>query len=140
MPEIKLTPPNDLLSVSIYTILSYRKDEEFYNLVKGWNKTITIDVKELYPITMIFMGDEVRLVPNSSKKSDLKILMSIHTLMDVAYGRKSMVTAFLSRKIKIKGILKIKTLLRFIKIVVKSMKMVAEDPNLNYFEVEKVTK
>ena len=43
-------------------------------------------------------------------------------------------------KVKMKGILKIGTVLKFMKIFVKSMKMVASDPNINYYERNKETR
>ena len=66
--------------------------------------------------------------------------MNINTLLDLAYGRLNPIKAVLKRKLKIKGLLKIGTLLKFMKIFLKTMKMVASDPNTNYFELNKETR
>ena len=48
---ISIKEPEDLLSIALRNIFSFRVDEEeFYNLVHNWNKKIVIDVKFFYPI------------------------------------------------------------------------------------------
>lgn len=140
MSEIKISPPKDLISIALENIFSYRKDDKFYNLVKDWNKTILINIKEFYPVTIRFQGDEINFEMGEPKKADLKVLMSVSTMLDLAYGRIGPIRAVLFRKLKIKGILKIGILIRFQRILMKSMKMVAAEPNNNYFELEKETK
>ena len=74
------------------------------------------------------------------KKINLKVKMDIYTFLDLAFGRLNPVKAFLKRKLKIKGLFKIGTVLKFMKIFLKTMKMVASDPNNNYFELNKETR
>lgn len=140
MVDLKISPPMDLISISLANILTYRKDEEFYNLVKDWNKTVVINVKEFYPVVVKFQGDEINFEMADLKDADLKVTMGIHSMMDLAFGRLGVVKAVLTRKLKIKGMLKIGTLLKFQKIFLNTMKMVAAEPNLNYFELEKRTR
>jgi putative sterol carrier protein len=71
---------------------------------------------------------------------DLRIKMSLGTLLDIAYGRINPIIATIIRKVKIKGMYRIFTLLNFLRIFVKSMKLVAADPNQNYYELNKETR
>jgi putative sterol carrier protein len=140
MAEIKIAEPLDLLTIAMHNILSFRKDEKYYNMVKDWNKTIVIDLKEFYPVAVIFEGEMIRFDLNVPKKFDLKITMGVDAMVDIAFGRLGPIKAVLTRKLKVKGILKIGVLLKFMKIFLNSMKLVAKNPNTNYFEVEKITK
>ena len=139
---ISIQKGEDLLSISLNSILGYRKnDDDYIQLVKNWNKKILIDIIDFYPIEVVFEGVDIKFkTKNIDKKCDLKVIMDLYTLLDIAYGRIGSIKATLSRKLKIKGLLKIGTLLRFMKIFLKSMKMVAADPNTNYFEKNKETR
>ena len=139
---ISIQKGEDLLSISINTILSYRKDEpEFQKLVLDWNKKILIEIEDFYPLEIIFHRNEIKFKVNDiDKKVDLKVKMNIYTLLDLAYGRTSPVKAVFHRKIRIKGLLKFRTLFKFMNIFLKSMQMVASDPNNNYYELNKETR
>ncbi|MGQ4873920.1 MAG: SCP2 sterol-binding domain-containing protein [Promethearchaeia archaeon] len=137
---LNIEKPNDLLSLAIYNILNHRKDDEFYNLVKDWNKKIVVHISEFYPVTIIFQGDEIKFERGEDKKANLKIKMNLDTMLDIAYGEIGAIAATLRGKIRIKGIYKIRTLLRFIKIFLKSISMVAADPCNSYLDIEKMTK
>jgi len=136
---ISIQKGEDLLSISLGTILNYRKDEpEFQKLVIDWNKKILIEIQDFYPLEIIFHLNEIKFKVNDiDKKVDLKVKMNIYTLLDLAYGRISPVKAVILRKIRIKGLLKIRILLKFMNIFLKSMQMVASDPNNNYYELNK---
>ncbi len=139
---ISIQKGEDLLSISLSTILSYRKDEpEFEKLVLDWNKKILIEIVDFYPIETIFDHDEIRFkVSDIDNKVDLKVSMNIYTLLDLAYGRVGPIKAVFQRKIRIKGLFKFGILLKFIKIFLKSMQMVASEPNNNYYELNKQTR
>jgi len=139
---ISIQKGEDLLSISISTILNYRKDElEFQKLVLDWNKKILIEIEDFYPLEIIFHGNEIKFKVNDiDKKVDLKVKMTIYTLLDLAYGRVSSVKGVLQRKIRIKGLLKVRILLKFMNIFLKSMQMVASDPNNKYYELNKDTR
>lgn len=139
---ISIQKGEDLLSISMNTILSYRKDDlEFQKLVIDWNKKILIDIEDFYPIEVIFNRNEINFkVEEIDEKLDLRIRMNIYTLLDLAYGRIGSMGAVLKRKIRIKGLLKFGILLKFMNIFLKSMQMVASDPNNNYFELDKETR
>ncbi len=139
---ISIQKGEDLLSISLSTILSYRKDEsEFQKLVINWNKKILLEIEDFYPIEIIFDLAEIKFkVSDIDKKVDLKVKMNIYTLLDLAYGRLGPIKAVLKRKIRIKGLYKVGILLKFIKIFLQSMQMVAADPNNKYYELNKETR
>lgn len=136
---ISIQKGEDLITITLQNILSYRKnDEDFINLVLNWNKKVLIELEGFYPVEVIFDHDEIRFKINDfDKKINLKVKMGIYTFLDLAYGRLNPIKAVLKRKLKIKGLLKIGTLLKFMKIFLKTMKMVASDPNNNYYEFNK---
>jgi putative sterol carrier protein len=139
---ISIQKGEDLLSISLSTILSYRKNEsKFQKLVINWNKKILFEIEDFYPIEIVFDRDEIKFkVSDIDKKVDLKVKMNIYTLLDLAYGRLGPIKAVLKRKIRMKGLYKVGILLKFIKIFLKSMQMVAADPNNNYYELNKETR
>ena len=135
---LSIQSPEDVVSISMHTILSSRiNDPEFNELVINWNKKIVVDIEPFYPLTITFEGNEVKFKIGDLKKADLKIRVHVKHLLDMAYGRLSLIMAVLTRKLRIKGIYKIGTLLKFYRIIFKTMKMVAANPNNNYFEQNK---
>lgn len=132
----------DLLSISLNNILSFRKDEaEFIDLVVDWDRNVMIEVLEFYPVEVAFKGNQIHFkTKNFDKEIHLKVKMNLETLLDIAYLRISPISAVLKRRLKIKGLLKIRTLLKFMKIFLTSMKKVAANPNLNYYEQNKITR
>ncbi len=136
---ISIQKGEDLLSITLSTILNYRKDEpEFQKLVIDWNKKILIEIEDFYQVEVIFHRNEIRFKVNDiDKKLNLKVKMNIYTFLDLAYGRIGPIKAVFQRKIRIKGLLKFGILLKFMKIFLKSMQMVASDPNNNYYEFNK---
>jgi putative sterol carrier protein len=139
---INIEKADDLLGISVHTILSYRKNEKkFIKLVNNWNKKLIIEIEEFYPLEVIFEGSQVKFkIEDLDKIFDLRIKMSFSTLLDIAYGRINPIIATIIRKVKIKGMYRVFTLLKFLRIFVKSMKMVAADPNQNYYELNKETR
>jgi len=139
---ISIQKGEDLITITLQNIFSYRKDDEdFINLVLNWNKTVLIEVDGFYPVEVIFERNEIKFKTNDfDKKINLKVKMDIYTFLDLAFGRLNPVKAILKRKLKIKGLLKIGTVLKFMKIFLKTMKMVASEPNNNYFELNKETR
>ena len=134
---ITIQEPKDILAIAVSNILSFRKDEEYYTLVKDWNKTIVLDITDLYPLTITFQGDEVSFEQGDLKKCDVRLKTDLGTLIDLAFRRIGVVSAVLKRRLKIKGKLKIGTLLKLMKIFFKSLKDVANNPNKNYYEQDK---
>lgn len=136
---INIEKADDLLGISLHNILKYRQDDRKFNkLVNNWNKKIIIDIEKFYPLEVIFEGNQVKFeIENLDEEVDLKVKMSLGTLLDIAYKRLNPIYATLIGKVKIQGLKKIGIVLKFLKIFVKSIKMVAADPNLNYYEINK---
>ncbi|MCK4281475.1 MAG: hypothetical protein KAX10_05105, partial [Candidatus Lokiarchaeota archaeon] len=58
---ISIQKPEDLISISLHNIFSYRKnEEEFIELVSNWNKKIVIHIEPFYPLTVIFDGNMIK--------------------------------------------------------------------------------
>ncbi len=139
---INIEKADDLLGISVHNILSYRKNEEkFIKLVNNWNKKLIIEIEKFYPLEVIFEGNQVRFkIEDLDEEVDLRIMMSLDTLLDIAFGRLNPILGTTMRKVKIKGMYRLFTLLKFLRIFVKSMKMVAANPNQNYYELNKETR
>ncbi len=135
---ISIEKPEDLISVSLHNIFNYRVNEwEFIRRVKDWNKQVVLYLKPFYPLTIIFQGEEIRFEQKDTPKADLKVTLEFNAMLDIAYGKLNPIMALLTGKLKIKGIFRIKTLLNFMNIFLYTMKVVAEDPTQNYFEMNK---
>ena len=139
---INIEKADDLLGISLNNILSYRKmDKDYIELVNNWNKKIIIEIEKFYSVEVIFEGNEIKFkIDNLDKKVDLKVKMSLKTLLEIAYGRINPINAVLKGKVKMKGMFRVGTVLKFLKIFVNSMKMVASQPNQNYYELNKETR
>ena len=139
---IEIEKADDLLGISLNNILSYRKnDEDYIKLVTNWNKKIIIEIEKFYSVEVIFDGNEIKFkIDNFDKKVDLKVKMSLGTLLEIAYGRINPIIAVIKGKVKMKGIFRIGIVLKFLKIFVNSMKMVASQSNQNYYELNKETR
>ena len=58
MTTIEIEIPDDLISLSLYNIFEYRKnDKKFIKSVRDWNKKIVIYIEPFYPVSVIFEGD-----------------------------------------------------------------------------------
>ncbi|MHA1196424.1 MAG: SCP2 sterol-binding domain-containing protein [Promethearchaeota archaeon] len=135
---LEIEQPDDLISISLYNVLTYRKDEEFINLVKDWNKTIVIHIIPFYPVTVIFEGNKIKFERGEVKKANLKLKLEIDAMLDMANGRLGPVGAMLKGKLRIKGMSRVGTLLKFTKIFMKTMKMVAADPEIHFYEKKRI--
>ena len=135
---LEIEQPDDLISISLYNVLTYRKDEEFINLVKDWNKTIVIHVIPFYPVTVIFNENKIKFERGEAKKANLKLKLEIDAMLDMANGRLGPVGAMLKGKLKIKGMFRVGTLLKFTKIFMKTMKMIAADPEIHFYEKKRI--
>jgi putative sterol carrier protein len=122
--------------------LSYRKEEQdFVNLVLDWDKNIIIEVQDFYPVEVLFKGNQIKFkTKDFDKKIHLRIKMDLKTLLDLANSRIGPISAVLKGRLKIKGIFRIGILLKFMNIFLKTMKMVATNPNTNYFEQNRRTR
>jgi len=134
--------PDDLISLSLHNVFSYRKDDKkFIKAVKDWNKKIVLHIAPFYPITVIFEGTNIRFERKEVDEFDLKLNIHIDTMLDIAYGRLTPIQAMDQKKMELIGLEKDpKIMPKFFNVFVTSMGMIAAEPNLNFYEVNKQTR
>lgn len=139
---ISIQKPEDLISISLHNIFSYRKDDkEFVKLVTNWNKKVVIHIEPFYPLTVIFEGNEIKFEMGEPDKADMKVKLNLQTMLDFAYGREDPLLGVGEGLMEMEGLGNDSDLLvRFYKIFMVSMQMVAAEPNTNYFELNKKTR
>jgi len=141
---LEIPQPEDILGLAIKNMLDYRKyDEKFNTYVSNWSKKkqkkIVVNVIPFYAVTILFDGSRVIITRGETKKA-LKVTLHVHSMLEMANGRLGLIKATLTRKLKVKGIYRIGTILKFTKIFFTTMKMVAAEPNINYYELHKHTR
>jgi len=134
---LNIEMPDDLISLSLYNIFNYRKnDKKFVRHAKDWNKKIIIYVEPFYPVSVIFEGSTIRFQRGEVEDFDLKMKIHLNTMLDIAYGRLSPTTAIEEQRMEMVGLEKDpKIMPKFFNIFVTSMNMVASDPELHYYEL-----
>ncbi|MFW9784367.1 MAG: hypothetical protein ACFFFB_18960 [Candidatus Heimdallarchaeota archaeon] len=139
---LNIEQPDDLISLSLHNIFNYRKnDKKFIRSVKNWNKKIVLHIEPFYPITVIFNGMDIKFIRNEIEGFDLKLKIHINTMLDIAYNRLTPTTAIEEKKMELIGIEKDPKLMpKFFNIFVTSMTMVAQEPNLKFYELKKETR
>lgn len=139
---ISIQKPEDLISISLHNIFSYRKnEEEFIELVSNWNKKIVIHIEPFYPLTVIFDGNMIKFEIGESDKADMKVKLNLQTMLDFAYGRENPIFGVENGLMEMEGLGNDSDLMvRFYNVFMVSMQMVAAEPNTNYFELNKKTR
>lgn len=134
--------PDDLISLSLYNIFKYRKnDKNFIKHIKDWNKKVVLHITPFYPITVIFKENNISFERIYLEDADLKVKIDIHTMLDIAYGRLDPFNVLNEGKMEIEGLGEDSSMIvKFYNVFVDSMIMVAEDPNLKYYELNKETR
>ena len=139
---LNIEQPDDLISLSLYNIFTYRKDDKkFIRTVKNWNKKVVLHIEPFYPVTVIFDGINISFERKELEDFDLKLVIHVNTMLDIAYGRMTPTKAIEEKKMELIGLEKDpKIIPKFFNIFVTSMAMVAANPNLKYYEVNKETR
>ena len=139
---LKITQPDDLISLSLYNIFNYRiNDKKFIRSVKNWNKKIVLHIEPFYPVTVIFNGLDINFERKEVENFDLKLNININVMLDIAYGRLSPAEAIEEKKMEFIGLEKDPKLMpKFFNIFVTSMSMLAAEPNLRLYEFNKETR
>ena len=139
---LKITQPDDLISLSLYNIFNYRiDDKKFIRSVKNWNKKIVLHIEPFYPVTVIFNGLDINFERKEVENFDLKLNININVMLDIAYGRLSPAEAIEEKKMEFIGLEKDPKLMpKFFNIFVTSMSMLAAEPNLRLYEFNKETR
>ena len=134
---LNIEQPDDLISLSLYNIFNYRKnDKKFIELVTDWNKKIVIYMEPFYPVTVIFEGNEIKFKMGEPEKPDMKIKLDVNTMMDLAYGRADPFSLVGEGKLVMEGLGDDSELVvRFYNIFMETMMAVAADPQLHYYEI-----
>jgi len=142
MSMLNIEFPDDLISLSLYNVFNSRKDDrKFIKYAKDWNKKIVLHIEPFYPVTVIFDGSDIRFVRKEDPEQDMKVKIHITTMLDIANDRLNPFFAIEEGKMEIDGLGEdSEKIMRFYNIFVVSMQMVAQEPNENYFELNKNTR
>lgn len=134
---VSIHQPDDLISLSLYNIFNYRKnDEKFIELVTDWNKKIVIHIEPFYPVTVIFEGNEINFQIGEVENADMKMKLTMDVMLDLAYGREDPFSAIGEGKLEMEGLGEDSSMIvRFYGIFMESMIAVASDPQLHYYEI-----
>ncbi|MBD3187863.1 hypothetical protein GF325_13590 [Candidatus Bathyarchaeota archaeon] len=133
---ISIQQPKDLIAIAVHNILSYRANDPTYlSLVTRWKRKIIIILEPFYPLAIIFDNGAITFQKKEDTGADLIIRLSIETMLDLAFGRMNLLKALVSRKLKIKKLYKIPTLIRFYRVFFQTVKMMAVDPNTDHFTI-----
>ncbi|MFX0071533.1 MAG: SCP2 sterol-binding domain-containing protein [Candidatus Hermodarchaeota archaeon] len=129
---IIINDPQDLLGLAVKNLLSpFLNDEKFIQKIRNWKKTVVVELKDLYPITIIFDNGEIRIEYDEIAKYHIKIIMNLNTFTDIAEGKLGIISAFLKRKVKIKKLYRIPTILKFKNILIPALKYATQQDNGN---------
>jgi putative sterol carrier protein len=136
---LNIEMPDDLISLSLYNIFTYRnKDKEFIKHFSDWNKKVVLHITPFYPITVIFEGLNIRFEKEYNENADLKVKIDINTMLDIAYGRLNPFDVMNEGKMEIEGLGEDSSMIvKFYNVFVDSMIMIAADPNIKYYELNK---
>jgi len=139
---ISIQEPEDVISIAFHNILSQRVDDiEFYNQVHNWNKKIVFEIVPFYPLTVIFEGDAIKFQSGDTEDADMKVKLKLQSMLDLAFGRLNPFFAIEEGNMEIEGLGEdSEKLMKFYNIFMISMQKAAQEPNLNYFELNKKTR
>jgi putative sterol carrier protein len=134
--------PDDLISLSLYNVFSSRaNDKKFIKHAKDWNKKIVLHIEPFYPVTVVFEGENIRFERRELPESDMKVKIHVNTMLDIANDRLNPFYAIEEKKMEIEGLGEdSEKIMRFYNIFVVSMQMVAQEPNVRYYELNKNTR
>jgi putative sterol carrier protein len=124
---IVINQPQDILGLGIKNILSYRlQDADYQKLVSGVNKTIIIEFRHIYAVTVVFHENNITIEYDEKEKYDLKVILDINTMVQMARGEYGPIRGFLKGKLKVKKIWNVGLLLKFIQIFIPNIKLAGE--------------
>ncbi|MHA1733234.1 MAG: SCP2 sterol-binding domain-containing protein [Promethearchaeota archaeon] len=133
---VKINDPEDIMGMGLKNILGYRlEDPKFQRLATDWNRTVVVEIKGIYSVTVKFEGDEIVVTPETGDKYHLKFTIDLPTMVDIGTGKVGAVKAFLKGRVKVKKIWRVGTLLRFMKIFIPALKLAGE--RAKHFKIQK---
>ena len=123
MKMITFKEPDHIFGMAVINLfIPYVDDEKFQKKIENWKKTIVVDLIDIYPFSIIFYNGEISVEYGAREEYDLKLIISFDTFIGIAEGYTGLIPAFLRRKIKVKKIFHIFTVLRFISILLPALK------------------
>jgi putative sterol carrier protein len=136
---LNIEMPDDLISLSLHNVFTYRKyDKKFIKHIKDWNKKVVLHITPFYPITVIFKENSIKFEKTYEENADLKVKIDINTMLDIAYGRLNPFDVMNEGKMEIEGLGEDSSMIvKFYNVFVDSMIMIAADPNIKYYELNK---
>ena len=139
---INIEFPDDLISLSLYNVFNSRKDDKkFIKYAKDWNAKIVLHIEPFYPVTVIFDGSNINFKRKEYPNPDMKVKIHINTMLDIANDRLNPFFAIEEGQMEIEGLGEDSgKIMRFYNIFVVSMQMIAQEPNVNYYELNKNTR
>ena len=127
-----INEPDDLLGLAVLNVLAPRLEEDkIKKKLENWNRTIVLEIIGLYPISLVFNNSELSIEYDEKPKYDLKITTSLNTFVDIAEGNTNLISAFLKRKVKVKKIYRIFTILKFYSILFPALKALSNEAEGN---------
>ena len=134
--------PDDLISLSLYNVFNSRKDDrKFVKHAKDWNARIVLHIEPFYPVTVFFDDNNIKFERKEDPKPDMKVKIHVNTMLDIANDRLNPFYAIEEGKMEIDGLGEDSAkIMRFYNIFVVSMQMIAQEPNVNYYELNKNTR
>ena len=116
--------PEDILGMALSNLLTpILSNAIILNKIKNWNRTIILEVIGLYPITLTFNNSEITIVYGEKPKYHIKISITLEALLNIAEGKLGLISAFLRRKVKVKKIFRILTILKFRRVLFSALKL-----------------
>ena len=142
MFKLNVEFPDDLISLSLYNVFSSRaNDKKFIKHAKDWNKKIVLHIEPFYPVTVVFEGENIKFERRELPEPDMKVKIHVNTMLDIANDRLNPFYAIEEKKMEIEGLGEdSEKIMRFYNIFVVSMQMVAQEPNVKYYELNKNTR
>ena len=123
--------PDDILGLALKNLLTpLLEDEKAVKTIKKLNKVIVMELTGLYSITLTFNNGNILIELGEKKPYHLKMIVTLDAFTGIAEGKIGLIGAFLKRKIKVKGIYRIFTILKFRKIFFPAIKAATETPAL----------
>jgi len=124
-----INEPTDLLSLALKNLLTpLLTDDKIQNKIKNWKRVIVLELSGLYGITLTFNNGNISIEYGEKPKYDLKLVVSLDAFTGIAEGKVGLISAFVKRKIKVKKIYRIFTVLKFYKIFFPAIKGASENP------------
>ncbi|MBN2157677.1 MAG: hypothetical protein JW776_16640 [Candidatus Lokiarchaeota archaeon] len=114
--------PEDILGIGIKNLLNYRYEEpKFHNAVEKFNQVVVFDFEDLYPISVHFQKPIIEILPFNGKSHNLKLKISLNTLISIMRGDYSIVGAFVRGKIKSRQWWKFLSIIQLLRILIPAM-------------------